>query len=31
MIAAPFQLINDFDLNGVFGAGVDAGGFEAVG
>src|SRR5260370_30250018 len=31
MIAAPFKLINDFDLNGAFGTGVDTGGFEAVG
>src|SRR3979411_1208418 len=31
VIAAPFQLINDFDLNGVFGTGVDTGRFEAIG
>src|SRR6266852_4832536 len=30
VVAAPFKLIDDFDLNSVFGAGVDTGGFEAI-
>jgi hypothetical protein len=30
VVAAPFKLIDDFDLDGIFGAGVDTGGFESV-
>ena len=31
VVAAPFKLIDDLDFDSRFGAGVDAGGFEAVG